>query len=50
MAQTGMVEKMSKVFIFTYISLVSSLKYKSDIVFSVFLSLDQNLMKLEKWS
>ena len=28
----------------------SSLKYKSDTVFSVFLSLGQNLIKLEKWS
>ena len=27
-----------------------SLKYKSDVVFAVFISMDQNLMKLEKRS
>ena len=41
----------AKVFIVTCIFLriiTFIIKYKPDIVFSVFLSLDQNLMKLEK--
>ena len=41
-------QKTSLSYVYSLKQSLSSLKYKSDIVFSVFLPLDQNLLKLEK--